>query len=109
MRGSKMLVTFKSKAYGDVTMFGDVALKLIRIMGHGGTVPGAIGADEIELSLGRLRAAVQADKELNAGKAEELHDGEEGGHRVSLAQRAVPLIEMLEAAERLGAPVMWGS
>jgi Domain of unknown function (DUF1840) len=104
-----MLITFKSKAYGDVTMFGDVALKLIRIMGHGGTVPGAIGADEIGLSLARLRAAVQADKELNAGKAEEPDNAQEGRDRVSLAQRAVPLIEMLEAAERLGSPVMWGS
>jgi len=104
-----MIVTFKSKAHADVIMFGEVATKLIRIMGHGGTVPGAIGADEIGFSLGRLRAAVQADKELNAGKAEEPDDPQEGGDRVSLAQRAVPLIEMLEAAERLGAPVMWGS
>jgi Domain of unknown function (DUF1840) len=104
-----MLVTFKSKAYGDVTMFGDVALKLIRIMGHSGTVPGAIGTDEIRLSLDRLRAAVQADKELNAGKAEKPDDAKESSDRVSLSQRAVPLIEMLEAAERLAAPVMWGS
>lgn len=108
-RELKMLVIFKSKAYSDITMFGDVALKLIRIMGHGGTVPGAIGADEIRLALDKLRAAVQADNELNAGKAEEPNDAQEGNARVSLAQRALPLIEMLEAAERLGTPVMWSN
>jgi len=104
-----MLITFKSKAYGDITMFGDVALKLIRLMGHGGTVPGAIGADEIRSALDRLRAAVAADKALNAGKADEPDDVTEGRERtISLAQRAVPLVAMLEAAERLDAPVMWG-
>ena len=104
-----MLVTFKSKAYADITMFGEVALKLIKIMGHGGSVPGAIGADEVGLALKRLRAAVQADKELNAGKNDEPDEAKDSERKVSLAQRALPLIEMLEAAERRGAPVMWGN
>ncbi len=104
-----MLVTFKSKAHGDITMFGDVALKLIQIMGHGGSVPGAIGADEVASALERLRAAAQADKELNVGKTDEPADGKHSERAVSLAQRALPLIGMLEAAERRGAPVMWGN
>jgi hypothetical protein len=33
-----MLITFKSRAYADVTMFGDVALKLIKLMGRRDTV-----------------------------------------------------------------------
>ena len=71
-------------------------------------VPGAIGADEIALALGSLRRAVDADKELQADKAEESDDAaEESKRAVSLAQRAAPLIQMLEAAERLDAPVMW--
>lgn len=105
-----MLITFKSKAYSDITMFGDVALKLIRIMGHGGTVPGAIGADEIGLALARLRRAVEADKELHAAKADKPDDAAEESERpVRLAQRAAPLIQMLEAAEQLDAPVMWAN
>jgi hypothetical protein len=103
-----MLITFKSKAYSDITMFGDVALKLIRIMGHGGTVPGAIGADETGPALDRLRRAVEADKELHATKADEPDDAAEESERaVRLAQRAAPLIQMLEAAKQLDAPVMW--
>ena len=102
-----MLVTFSSKASGDFTMFGDVALKLIRIMGHGGSIPGAIGADEVAIALERLRKAVQADKTLNAGKADDSDDEPGSERAVSLAQRAVPLIEMLEAAAEQNAPVMW--
>lgn len=101
-----MLITFRTKAYSDITMFGDVALKLIRAMGHSGTVPGALGADEVARALTRLRTFVQADKELQADVRDD-RDEAEGERRVSLAHRALPLIEMLEAAARQGAPVMW--
>ena len=104
-----MLVTFSSKASGDFTMFGDVALKLIRIMGHGGGIPGAIGADEITIALERVRKAVQADKALNAGKADNPDDEQGSERAVSLTQRALPLIEMLEAAAAQNAPVMWSN
>ena len=34
-----MLVTFTTNAYADITMFGDVALAMLKMMGHSGTVP----------------------------------------------------------------------
>jgi hypothetical protein len=37
-----MLITFSCSAYADITMFGDVAVRLLRLTGHSGTVPGAI-------------------------------------------------------------------
>ena len=37
-----MLVTFSTSAYADITMFGDVALRLLKLMGHSATVPGAM-------------------------------------------------------------------
>jgi hypothetical protein len=37
-----MLVTFTCKAYADITLFGNVAVSLLRLMGHSGTVPGAL-------------------------------------------------------------------
>ncbi|HQU63324.1 MAG TPA: DUF1840 family protein, partial [Nitrosomonas sp.] len=36
-----MLVTFRTDV-GDITMFGDIALHMIKLMGHSETVPGAI-------------------------------------------------------------------
>jgi len=35
-----MLITLKTKSYADITMFGDVAIKLLQMTGHSGTVPG---------------------------------------------------------------------
>ncbi|HAJ92821.1 MAG TPA: hypothetical protein DCO71_09470 [Gammaproteobacteria bacterium] len=32
-----MLITFSSSAYANITMFGDVALRLLKLMGHSGS------------------------------------------------------------------------
>jgi hypothetical protein len=102
-----MIVTFKTKAYGDITMLGDDALKLIKVTGHGGGVPGAIAADDLAEAIRRLKAAVAKDTEESAGGSDA--DNEAAETKVGLAQRAFPLIEMFEAALGEEAPVMWES
>jgi len=42
-----MMVTFHSKAWTSITMFGDVAVRLLKMMGHSGTVPSALLARDI--------------------------------------------------------------
>jgi hypothetical protein len=43
-----MLVTFTTDAYADITMFGDVVHTMLKMMGHSGTVPGALlAADSV--------------------------------------------------------------
>ncbi len=64
-----MLVTFTTKAYADITMFGDVAVSLLKMMGHSGTVPGAILAADVPAALGRLTAAINAGKAQPAPKS----------------------------------------
>lgn len=49
-----MSVTFTTRAYADITMFGDVALTLLKMMGHSGTVPSAILAADVPAALSRL-------------------------------------------------------
>ena len=49
-----MLVTFTTDAYADITMFGDVALATLKMMGHSATVPGAILAADVPAALSRL-------------------------------------------------------
>jgi len=39
------LVTFSCPAYADITMFGDVAVRLLELVGYSGTVPGDLLAD----------------------------------------------------------------
>lgn len=103
-----MLVTFTCKAYADITMFGDVALTLLKMMGHSATVPGAILAEEVPAALDRLKRAIEAAKAEPAQsppKAARDDDTEE--QPVSLANRALPLIELLAAAARENCDVMW--
>lgn len=100
-----MLVTFSCSAYADITMFGDVAVRLLRMMGHSGTVPGAILAEDVEQALDRLQSAIQAQPSLV--EIDNVGDEEDGEPVVSLSHRALPLIELLEAAAKAGCNVMW--
>jgi hypothetical protein len=102
-----MLVTFSSPAYAETTMFGDVAVKLLKLMGHSGTVPGALLADEVPAALARLVAAIDADRQSPA--PEQPGEDEDGEPAVSLAHRAIPLIELLRAAVKNRCDVMWDS
>ena len=97
-----MLVTFTTDAYADITMFGDVAQALLKMMGHSGTVPSAILAADVPAALSRLTAGVEAAK---AGPSVDEEDEDEP--RVSLSNRALPLINLLTAAAQAGSDVMW--
>jgi len=100
-----MLVTFSCPAYADITMFGDVAIRLLKLMGHSGTVPGALLAADVPAALEHLEAAVEADKQ--SPEQEEPAEGEDGEPAVSLAHRALPVIELLKAAAKAKCDVMW--
>ena len=90
-------------------MFGDVALKLLKMMGHSGTVPSAILAPDIPAALTRLKAAVAAEPESPLPEPERNANDAEPEPKVSLRQRAYPLIELLARAEKRGCDVMWRS
>ena len=103
-----MLITFETKAYANITMFGDVGKKLIKYMGHSGSIPGAIKAEDLPKALELLSSHVQA--ELIETKSEkESSDSEDNENYVSIDKRAKPLIELLKAAIEQEADVMWDS
>ncbi len=97
-----MLVTFKTKAYADITMFGDNALTLLKMMGHSGTVPGAIEADDVPEALEKLQAALQTNID-----ADSSGDNDDAEPKIGIAKRALPLIELLTAAVAANTYVMW--
>ena len=101
-----MLVRFDSDA-GGFSMFADVAVKLLKMMGHSGTVPSAILTQDIPAALARLKAAIAAEPEPVPTAPEQDTKGPESEPRVSLRQRAYPLIELLARAEKRGCDVMW--
>ncbi len=103
-----MLVKFHSDAYATITMFGDVGVKLLKLMGHSGTVPGAILAEDVPAALERLKRAVEANQaESEAGSQPSNRGDDSEDEKVSLAIRAYPLIELLEASANAKCDVMW--
>ncbi len=106
-----MLVTFHTDAHADITMFGDVAAKLIKLMGHTGSIPSAIKAADLPEALEKLRAAVAIQGDESATESNDGHDEEHDAPEpiVTLAQRAYPLIQLLEAAIESNEDVIWGN
>jgi hypothetical protein len=98
-----MLITFRSKAWANITMFGDVALTLIKMMGHSGTVPSAILAKDIPGALESLKRG------LASAPPPPPQDEDDPGAEppVPLGKRAYPLIQLLEASAKQDADVMW--
>jgi hypothetical protein len=97
-----MIITFTTKAYANTLMFGDIAICLLKMMGHSATVPGAILAADIPDYLNRLKAAINVEKALPP-----VSINKEAEPDVSLAQRAFPLLQLLAAAAKAEADVMW--
>lgn len=99
-----MLITFKSRAHADVTMFGDVAMKLIRLMGRRDTVPSAMYPEDIPDALDKLRSGLLLEETAESDVVTNDEDGEE---QVGIQIRAMPLVELMVAAEKEQVPVMW--
>lgn len=100
-----MLVRFDSKA-GSITMFGEAAVELLKLMGQSGALPGAILAADIPAAVERLRGGL--GQQPAASPAPDKADkNDQSEPKVSLRQRAFPLIELLERAAKSGADVIW--
>ena len=104
-----MLITFYCQEYENITMFGNVAKRLLTMMGHSATIPGAILAQDIPQALSRLQQGIEQEKLKNqrVTKEEAKKDQDDDDFEVSLAIRALPLIKMLQAASKNQCNVMW--
>jgi hypothetical protein len=107
-----MLITFTSKVYPDVVMFGEVAMRLLKAMGQSEQPPGILRGGDIREAAERLReylGTVPKDtafpEEEDKNKTEE--ENKEARNRVGLRIRAQPLLELLEASYHREADVIW--
>ena len=98
-----MLVRFYSRASADITYFGEVAVRLLKMMGLSGEVPSALRPEDIPEALARLEASLSR---LNESAAPPLAEGEEAPP-VALSLRAMPLIKLLQASQQANVHVMW--
>ncbi|HCZ9680190.1 TPA: DUF1840 domain-containing protein [Vibrio parahaemolyticus] len=105
-----MLITFRCRSYANVTMFGDIALEMIKMMGHSGTVPGSISAQDVPDALSKLTSALSAKNAAKENLPTDVDVDEEEEQvepEVSLGRRAFPLIELLKSAIKEECEVMW--
>ena len=98
-----MLVTFSCPAYADITMFGDVAIQLLKLMGHSAKVPSALLAEDVADALEKLEVSI------NHQQSEQVvtSSSQDDEPVITLTKRALPLIELLRAAENAKCNVMW--
>ena len=101
-----MLVTFKTKAHADITMFGNIAIELLKLAGMTGTVPTAILADDVPDKLATLERALTAHRDAfgdsapassEAKRASEPHERPRSP-QCRCVPRALPVLELLRAA-----------
>ncbi|MFH4828339.1 DUF1840 domain-containing protein [Vibrio diabolicus] len=105
-----MLITFRCHSHSNVTMFGDIAIKMIKMMGHSGSVPGSISVQDIPDALSRLTSALAAQEAIEKNNRQAMEEDEEQEEQtVSLGRRAFPLIELLKSAVKEECEVMWDS
>ena len=91
-----MLVTFSCDSYVNVILFGDIAVQLLKLMGHTGTVPSALLAQDVSRARQNLQKAVDEARNHPTDTPE-----------VSLVNRALPLLALLDSAEINRCNVMW--
>ena len=106
-----MLVTFRSKAWSSITVFGDVAVSMLKMAGHGGSIPGAIAAEDVPAAHERLRQAMvaaQAGMRQAPAPEQEDEDSQEAVRDRALRMGADhPLVQLFAAAAAQGADVTW--
>ncbi len=90
-------------------MFGDVAIALLKMAGHSGTVPSALLAADIPAALQKLQQALAVAEHAENDHAPQVEDVDEPGIEtpVGIRKRAYPLIELLTAAAAQGCDVTW--
>ena len=106
-----MLVTFKSKAAADILMYAVHAKPILDLLGKD-IERGVITAEETGRAIERIESEIAARKP-SAPALDEQDDSDNDAKKglnevVSFGARAYPLLEMLRAAHRDQAFVMWG-
>lgn len=106
-----MIVKFKSRATADLIMTGDVAQRVLKLLGKEAGQPGIITVAQLPAAKAALQAA--AAEELAAlaaqGATEDADDTErKPGQGITLQQRIVPLLNMMDRCLAEQVDIVWG-
>jgi hypothetical protein len=98
-----MLIIFKSPTSGDVNMLAKNAKELLGLLGKNpDDNQGVITVEQLPAAIKTLQTAIAADKS-------QPKSSDEGAElEISLAQRTLPLLQLLQNALKEKATVTWG-
>lgn len=104
-----MIYEFKSRATGSVIMTSEAAEHLLKFIGKEPGPTGIITVAQIPAAIAALRDDLPASKSTDDnGDDNQEQTGEDSQPKVSMMQRAFPLIEMLTASLKADKDVTWG-
>lgn len=108
-----MLYRFKSQATADLVMLVADAQGALRLIGKDLTPEGVISPDQLPLAIDILQHAWREDHALRlreeAYAPEQLDEPDDANPDVRLSQRLVPLVNMLELANKAQVAVVWSA
>ena len=105
-----MIVTFRSKATGELIMMGQHAMPLLQAAGK--TVDtlqqarGVFTADQLDGAITGIERAIDTSKDPDFNE-DDPEQAARAQQYVGLRQRAHPLLDMLAKAQAKGVDVMW--
>ena len=93
-----MLYKFKSKVTGDLIMLEPDAKRLLKIMDREDQVKGIFLAEQLSAAIAALESAI-ANEEI---------EGMKDPKQISLRQRSMPMLKMLNQCLKQSVDVVWG-
>ncbi len=102
------MITFRSEVGPDIMMFDDVAHRMMELMGKEHADHGVVTVEQLPQAIARLKTAAALDKAQHGAPLNEEDEESAIARPVGLAQRATPLIELLEISLSRRKPVTWG-
>jgi hypothetical protein len=105
-----MLYKFKSKATGDLIMLEQHGSQLLRIIGKEPAAQGIVLCADMPAALQSLTQAIARHEATAREQAAQPHlqDLSEPAELITLRQRAVPFMEMLQRCMAHPCDVVWG-
>ncbi len=103
-----MTIIFKSKVTADLLMLSKDAKEMMRYMGKEASEIGIVTIAFLPEAIRKLKEAINTTSAGEAKIVSAEKEDEEIEEAVTTAQRAFPLLEMLERSLEAKVPVVWG-
>lgn len=102
------MIRFRGEHTGSIMMYDEPALQLLRMMGTSASRKGALMSEDVPAALARLKAALAIEPPPSVETDSDQNEEAKEEPSVNLAQRAAPLIQLLQEAVATQSYVTWG-